>query len=95
VTLGAQNGRHSPVPSGQSVRNCERSLPLADIALVLALNEAPAVPITAEAVPVVTSFAAEGGRALLVEFQHLLAEGHSERAQHRCSPVTQEPARDR
>jgi hypothetical protein len=53
------------------------------------------VTITAEAVLVVTSFAAESGRALLVEFQHLLAEGHIERAQHRGSPVTQEPARDR
>jgi len=95
VLLGVQNGRHSPVPSGQSVRNCERSLPLADIPLVLALSEAPAVTITAEVVLVVTSFAAEGGRALLVEFQHPLAEGHIERAQHRGSPVTQEPARDR
>ena len=70
-------------------------MPLDDIPLVLALSEAPAVTITAEAVLVVTSFAAEGGRALLVEFQHLLAEGHIERAQHRGSPVTQEPARDR
>jgi hypothetical protein len=70
-------------------------VPLDDIPLVLALSEAPAVTITAEAVLVVTSFVAEGGRALLVEFQHLLAEGHIGRAQHRGSPVTQEPARDR
>ena len=45
---------------------------------MLALSEAPAVTITAEAVLVVTWFAAEGGRALLVEFQHLLADGHIE-----------------
>jgi len=63
--------------------------------LVLALSEASAVTITAEAVLVVTLFAAEGGRALLVEFQHLLAEGHIEQAQHRGSPVTLEPAKDR
>jgi hypothetical protein len=63
--------------------------------LVLALSEASAVTITAEAMLVVTSFAAEGGRALLVEFQHLLAEGHIEQAQHRGSPVTREPAKDR
>ena len=62
---------------------------------MLALSEASAVTITAEAVLVVTWFAAEGGRALLVEFQHLLADGHIEGAQHRGSPVTQEPARDR
>ena len=39
--------------------------------------------------------AVHGKPALLVEFQHPLAEGHIERAQHRGSPVTQEPARDR